>query len=146
MKDLSDVLHESFLFEEKKTLLSDHRLNEMSLLSDYSDKLPGGVKIYVYGENDEQGTKVPHFHVEAEDFIFEVHIKHIHNLDIWRTKKIDKKSNSNTWNGRANIRKSIAKWLDAKSHLIPNFTNAEAIITFWNGNNPNTRITNSYKD
>lgn len=44
MKDLSDVLHESFLFGEKKTLLSDHRLNEMSLLSDYSDKLPGGVK------------------------------------------------------------------------------------------------------
>ena len=146
MKDLSDVLHESFLFEEKKTLLSDHRLNEMSLLSDYSDKLPGGVKIYVYGENDEQGIKVPHFHVEAEDFIFEVHIKHIHNLDIWRTKKIDKKSNSNTWNGRVNIRKSITKWLDAKSHLIPNFTNAETIITFWNGNNPNTRITNSYKD
>ena len=146
MKNLSNVIKESFLFEEKKTLLSDHRLNEMSLISDYADKLPGGVKIYVYGENDEQGTKVPHFHVEAENFIFEVHIKHIHNLDIWRTKKIDKKSNSNTWNGRANIRKALLKWLDAKSHLIPNFTNAETVVTFWNGNNPNTRITNSYKD
>lgn len=146
MKDLSDVLHESFLFEEKKTLLSDHRLNEMSLLSDYSDKLPGGVKIYVYGENDEQGTKVPHFHVEAEDFIFEVHIKHIHNLDIWRTKKIDKKSNSNTCNERSKIRKAIQKWLTSKNILLSAYTNAEAIVNVWNLNNPTNRIAQSYKD
>ena len=58
---------------------NEHRLNEMASISDPTDQLPDKVSIWVYGENDEQGTKTPHFHVIGEDFEFEIYIKHIKN-------------------------------------------------------------------
>ena len=100
--------------------------------------------VWIYGENDEQCTKVPHFHVIGKNFEFEVRIQHIYELNIWRTKFIDKIRNKNTWNERAKIKKSIQAWLNAQNKDLP-VTNAEMIVSTWNQNNPSNRITQSYK-
>lgn len=126
---------------------SGHSLNEMARIDDpHIDKIPEKVKIYVYGENDEQATKIPHFHVIGNNFEFEVHIRHIHNLNIWRTKYIDKKLNKNTWNTRTNIRNAIIKWLDKPNTDFAPLTNATVIVAQWNANNPTHKISQSYKD
>lgn len=138
MGELSRLIQES--------VLGEHRLNEMASISSPSDKLPNGVTVWIYGENDEQATKTPHFHIVGEDFEFEVYIRHIHQLDIWRTKRIDKKSNSGTWNERANIKKSILEWLDKTNEDFAPLTNAHTIVAMWNANNPTHKIPQSWKN
>lgn len=125
---------------------SEHRLNEMTSISDPTDKLPNKVSVWVYGENDEQATKTPHFHVIGEDFEFEVYIRHIHELDIWRTKRIDKKSLAGTWDTRANIRDAIKEWLDKPNKQFEPLSNANTIVAQWNSNNVNHKIPQSWKN
>lgn len=128
--------------------LSYHKaLNEMARIDTPSkDQLPGNIKIYVYGENDESGTKTPHFHVIGEKFEFEVYIEHIKELNIWRTKRIDKKSNTNTWAGRTNIKDAIQEWLDKSNARFTGMTNAEVIVNLWNMSNSNNEIEQDFKN
>lgn len=140
MKKISEIGNISVKMEE-------HRLNEMARIDDpHHDFLPKNIKIYVYGENDEQATKVPHFHVIGEDFEFEVKIEHIYYLDIWRTKFIKDKSNANTWNERRKIRDAIAEWLDNKNYDMSPLSNASTIVAQWNQNNPDHKIPKNFKD
>lgn len=126
---------------------NEHHLNEMARIDDpHHDKLPKKIKIWVYGENDEQGSKTPHFHVIGENFEFEIYIRHIHRLDIWRTKFIDKKSNSGTWNERAEIRDAILEWLDKPNTDFAPLTNASVIVAQWNQNNYEHKIPQSWKN
>ena len=121
-------------------------LNEIARIdSPKKDQLPGNIKIYVYSEKDSTGTKVPHFHVISEDFEFEIYIKHINDLNIWRTIYIDKKTNLNTWDERTDIRDAIKEWLSKSNVRIPAMTNAEVIVQLWNMSNDN-EIDMSYKD
>lgn len=120
-----------------------HSLNEMATLSRPSE-LPRNTYIRVYGERDEQGTKLPHFHVcigKGNDSIeLEVKIEHIHNLEIWRTKHNYPKS----WNGIIDIRNAILKWLDMKSSKRKELTNIQMIVLAWNIENPSNEIDDSY--
>lgn len=125
---------------------SDHRIYEMASISDPTDQLPDKVSIWVYGENDEQATKTPHFHVIGENFEFEVYIRHIHQLDIWRTKRIDKKKLSGKWDTRTNIRDAIKEWLDKPNKEFDPLTNAHTIVAQWNSNNPGHKIPQSWKN
>ena len=119
----------------------DHRLFEITRIDDpHSDNLPNEVKICVYGENELQGSKTPHFHVVGADFEFEVYIQHIHNLIIWRTIRIDKRTNADPWNERADIRKAILEWLDKPNTELAPMTNAASILAQWNMNNPEHKI------
>lgn len=46
--------------------INGHHLSEITRIDDpYSDKLPGNVKIYVCGEDDEQGREIPIFILSA---------------------------------------------------------------------------------
>ena len=110
------------------------------------DNLPNNIKIYIYGENDEPGVKTPHFHVIGENFEFEIFIEHINELNIWRTKRIDKKGNANTWNERANIRDAIKDWLIKPHNRFAPKTNADVIVDLWCMSNPTHEIEPSFKD
>lgn len=44
-----------------------HRLDEMAKISRDFDQLPKNAEVWVYGENDEQGTKTPHFHLKIDN-------------------------------------------------------------------------------
>lgn len=139
IKKHKDYINESLNYHET--------LNEMARVdSPKHDQLPNNIKIYIYGENDEPGVKTPHFHVIGENFEFEVAIQHINNLDIWRTKRIDKKTNANTWEGRANIRDAIKEWLNKPHSRFTEKSNADVIVDLWCMSNPSHEITNDYKD
>lgn len=147
MKDVKRIVKKHLNEIASNDYDDEHRLFEMARIDDpHFDKLPKNIKIYVYGENDNQGTKTPHFHVIGENFEFEVHIQHIHNLDIWRTKRIDKQDNAGTWKERADIRKAILKWLDKPNTELTPLTNAASIVAQWNMNNTENRIPQTYKD
>ena len=59
---------------------SKHRIDEMATISRPTDNIPRKSKVIVYGENDEQGTKTPHFHVQIDNGEIELEIKFEH---IW---------------------------------------------------------------
>ena len=63
MKDLQELVFES---EHRKNV---HGILEMSQVSSKLDQLPKNTEIWVYGENDEQGTKPPHFHVKIGNLL-----------------------------------------------------------------------------
>ena len=92
--------------------------------------------VWVYGENDEQGTKPPHFHIKVNDrFEFEVKFDNFHDLDIWRSKTIKhdcKKLNK--------VKKSVKEWLTKMNIEEPEKTNIDVILTEWNRQNPNHKI------
>ena len=77
--------------------LSNHRIGEMATISRPTDNLLRNSKVIVCGESDEQGTKIPHFHVQIDNGEIDLEIKfeHIKNMDIWRTKN----NYPNSWNG-----------------------------------------------
>ena len=64
---------------------SKHRIDEMATISRPTDNIPRKSKVIVYGENDEQGAKTPHFHVQIDNGEIELEIKfeHIKNMDIY---------------------------------------------------------------
>lgn len=133
--------------KEKSDYNLDHNLNEMARVDDpHHDDLGKNIEIWVYSEKDKQGYKEPHFHIKGEDFEFEIYIRHIHNLDIWRTKWIKDKSNAGTWNGRADIRKAVTKWLDEANTEFAPLSNAHTIVAQWNSNNSNNKIPQSWKN
>ena len=55
--------------------LSKHRIDEIATNSRPTDNIPRKSKVIVYGENDEQATKTPHFHVQIDngDIELELH-------------------------------------------------------------------------
>ena len=131
MKTLNEVIEDNKFYNM-------HRIDEMATISRPADNLPKSTKICIYGENDEQGTKVPHFHVVIDngDIELEVHLKHIHDLNIWRTKKNYPKS----WDGLANVKEKVSEWLNKKNVIDPSKTNTELMVITWNLNNPSNEI------
>lgn len=131
MKTLNEVIEDNKFYNM-------HRIDEMTIISRPADNLPKSTKICIYGENDEQGTKVPHFHVVIDngDIELEVHLKHIHDLNIWRTKKNYPKS----WDGLANVKEKVSEWLNKKNVIDPSKTNTELMVITWNLNNPSNEI------
>lgn len=122
----------------------EHRLYEMASVSTPNDNLPRNTKIVIYGENDETGTKEPHMHVLIDNgsIELEVKLKNVHELEIWRTKRGYPK----TWNGLSNIKKAIQEWIDKPFTRNKKLTNKEMLVIFWNAENPNYEITDSYLD
>jgi hypothetical protein len=107
-------MNDKFLTFEEYTVgdefLSRHRLDETATISRPTDNIPRKTKVILYGENDEQGTKTPHFHVQIDngDIELEIKFEHIKNMDIWRTKNNYPKS----WNGITGVRDRIVEWFD----------------------------------
>lgn len=132
MKDLTTYINE-------QQFIADHPILEMAMVSSPQDQLPMNTKICVYGgEGAEKSQKEPHFHViinngERE---FEIFIKDIDELDIWRVKGNYEK----TWNNYTKVHKAIKKWLDEKSTNWPEINNRISIIRQWNANNPTNAI------
>ena len=127
---------------EDKKFYNMHKLFEMATISRPEDKLPQNTKVCVYGENDEQGTKIPHFHIIIEngEIELEVELKHAHELNIWRTKKNYPKS----WDGITNVKKAIKLWLDTQNLVDTSKTNLELMVITWNLNNPSNEIDKDY--
>lgn len=115
-----------------------HRLDEMATISRPSDNLPRKTKVCVYGEGDEQGTKTPHFHVIIGngDIELEVVLRHVKNMDIWRTKQGYPKN----WDGITDVRDRIVEWFDEKNPKKFGLTNLQAIVMAWNDGNPTNEI------
>ena len=62
-----------FIFEQEH-VKGPHGIFEMTQISSQGE-LPKNSSVWVYGENDEQGTKPPHFHVKIDNGRFEFEIK-----------------------------------------------------------------------
>lgn len=135
MKTLTDMISDS-KFEKM------HIINEMATMSRPSDKLPKSAKVCIYGEDDEPGTKEPHFHVIIDngEIELEISLRHVHELNIWRTKR----NYPLSWDGLTNVKKAIHKWLDNKSAVDKTKTNLELMIIVWNLNNPTNEIDNEF--
>lgn len=135
MKNISEILQDK-AFDDK------HRLFEIATISRPNDNLPRSARICVCGENDEQGTKTPHFHVLIDngDIELEVAFRHVKELNIWRTKRNYPKS----WDGLSNVKKAIQDWLAKPHHKFNNFTNLQYMVQAWNDNNPSNEITDDY--
>lgn len=106
----------------------------MSLISDVKDNLSENTKIYVYGENDEQGP--PHFHIIIDNkHEFEIKFDDFHSLEIWRSKtaKYD-------WENYSSLKEEIKNWLISKNIETPEYTNIQVVLTEWNRENPNHKI------
>lgn len=130
MKDLNE-----FIFEQEH-IVGAHGIFEMSQISDKSDELPMKSSVWVYGENDEQGTKPPHFHIKVNDrFEFEVKFDNFHDLDIWRSKTI-----KHDWKKLNKVKKSVKEWLTKMNVEEPEKTNIDVILTEWNRQNPSHKI------
>ena len=117
---------------------SKHRMDEIATISRPTDNIPRRSKVIVYGENDEQGTKTPHFHVQIDngDIELEIKFEHIKNMDIWRTKNNYPKS----WNGITDVRDGIIEWLQRQNTDYPGFTNYIVLAKTWNQNNRDNQI------
>lgn len=89
---------------------SKHRIDEVATISRPTDNIPRKSKVIVYGENDEQGTNTPHFHVQIDNGEIELEIKyeHIRTMEIWRTKNNYPKS----WDGITDVRDRIIEWFE----------------------------------
>lgn len=122
--------------------LEMHRIDEMATISRPSDNIPNNTKILVYGENDEQGTKTPHFHVNIDNgkIELEIQFKHIDQLIIWRTKG----NHPKTWNGVTNVKKRINDWLYEVPKKAFGLTNLQRMINAWNDCNPTNEIDEEY--
>lgn len=118
--------------------LSMHRVDEMATISRPTDNIPRKSKVMVYGENDEQGTKIPHFHVQIDNGAIELEIKfeHIRNMVIWRTKNNYPKN----WNGIIDVRNRIVEWFDEVSKKNFGISNLKRMIMAWNDGNPTNEI------
>ena len=117
---------------------SKHRIDEMATISRPTDNIPRKSKVIVYGEEDEQGTKTPHFHVQIDngDIELEIKFEHIKNMDIWRTKNNYPKS----WNDITDVRDGIIEWLQRQNTDYPGFTNYIVLAKTWNQNNRDNQI------
>ena len=125
---------QEFIFEEEH-VKGVHGVFEMAQVSERGE-LPKNSSVWVYGENDEQGTKPPHFHVKIDDrFEFEIKFDNFHDLDIWRSK-----TNKYDWKDYSNVKKELKKWFGKQNSEEPNMTNIEVILFLWNLNNPNHKI------
>jgi len=127
-----------FIFEQEH-IKGPHGIFEMAQISN-TGELPKNSSVWVYGENDEQGTKHPHFHIKIDNrFEFEIKFDNFHNLDIWRSK-----TNKYDWKNYSNVKKELKKWLTEKNSEQPEYTNLEVILSVWNMNNPNHKINKQY--
>ena len=126
MKDLH-----LFTFESEH-IKNPHGIFEMAQISDKVDQLPENTSVWVYGENDEQGTKPPHFHVMLDNkrFEFEIKFDDVNTLDIWRSKSV-----KHDWQGYKNVKKALKEWLLKPNSENPKLTNWEMILTVWNLDN-----------
>ena len=124
--------------------LSKHRLNEMAIISRPTDNIPRKTKVIVYGENDEQDTKTPHFHVQIDngDIELEIKFEHIKNMDIWRTKNSYPKS----WNGITDVRDRIIEWFDEESNKNFGISNLKRMIMAWNDGNTTNEIDEQFTE
>lgn len=124
-----------FIFEQEH-IKGPHGIFEMAQISN-TGELPKNSSVWVYGENDEQGTKPPHFHVKIDNdrFEFEIKFDNFHDLDIWRSK-----TNKYDWKDYSNVKKELKKWFNQNNSELPDMTNLEAILSVWNMNNPNHKI------
>lgn len=115
----------------------------MGQISSKEDQLPKGTEVWVYGENDEQGTKPPHMHIKVDNkHEFEIQFDFLHNLDIWRSKTSKK-----DWHNYKNVKKAVLNWLDQNNYEQDKYTNVEMIFAEWNRQNPNHKIdTEKYLD
>ena len=128
-----------FIFENEHTK-GVHGIFEMSQISDKKDNLPLNSSIWVYGENDINGTKPPHFHIKIDNrFEFEIKFENFHNLDIWRSKTV-----KYDWKELKQIKKSVKEWLLKSNTEEPDRLNIEVILTEWNRQNPNHKINKQY--
>ena len=123
---------------------SKHRIDEMATISRPTDNIPRKSKVIVYGEGDEQGTKIPHFHVQIDNGAIELEIKfeHIRTMEIWRTKNNYPKS----WDGITNVRDRIIEWLDEKPIKNYGVTNLVRMIMAWNDGNPTNEIDEQFTE
>lgn len=129
MKTIND-----FIFEQEH-VKGPHGIFEMSQISDKGE-LPENSSIWVYGENDEQGTKPPHFHIKIDNrFEFEIKFDNFHNLDIWRSKTV-----KHDWKQLKTIKKAIKEWFMKINSEEDDKLNIEVILTEWNMQNPNHKI------
>ena len=115
-----------------------HRIDEMATISRPTDNIPRKSNVIVYGENDEQGTKTPHFHIQIDngDIELEIKFEHIKDMTIWRTKGNYPKS----WNGITDVRDRVVVWLDEKSKKNYGLTNLQRMVMAWNDGNPTNEI------
>ena len=130
-------------FEEyTDAFLSLHRIDEMATISRPTDNIPKKSKVIVYGENDEQGTKIPHFHVQINngEIEMEIEFKHVKEMVIWRTKGNYPK----TWNGNMDVRHRIVEWMDETPKKNFGLTNLQRMIVAWNDGNPTNEIDEKY--
>lgn len=99
-----------FIFEQEH-IKGPHGIFEMTQISSQGE-LPKNSLVWVYGENDEQGTKPPHFHVKIDNgrFEFEIKFDDFYNLDIWRSKTV-----KHDWKDYSNVKKEIKNWLNYKN-------------------------------
>ena len=137
MKSLVEIV-EDYQFKKR------HRIDEMATISRPTDNLPRNTKICVFGENDIQGTKTPHFHVLIDNgsIVFEIYIKHGYDLNIWRYKN---KKYPN-WDNLNDVKNAVQAFLRAKHSTFPHLTNLEYIVQSWNDNNPTNEISFDYID
>ena len=135
MKNLSKYI------KEEQEWINIHRIDEMAQISRPSDELPRNAEVWVYGENDEPGTKTPHIHIKIDngEIELEVSLQHLFDLNIWRTTHNYPKS----WDGLSKVKKAVRKWLQ-KTHKKFNVTNAEYIVQVWNDNNPSNEIDDEF--
>ena len=117
---------------------SKHRIDEMATISRPADNFPRQSKVIVYGENDEQGTNTPHFHVQIDngDIELEIKFEHIKNMEIWRTKNNYPKS----WDGITDVRDRIIEWFDEVSEKNFGVSNLKRMIMAWNDGNPTKEV------
>lgn len=136
MKLFHDNTRANFL--EASMFEQYHPLNEMATISSPKDNLPRNTKVCVYGEGDEQGTKVPHYHVLIDHgkIELEVYIQRARGLVIWRTK--NNRPLNLDCDGITDVRKKLQKWLDQPSANFREMTNLDVILSSWNANNPNS--------
>ena len=122
---------------------SKHRIDEMATISRPTDNIPRNSKVIVYGENDEQATKTPHFHVQIDNGDIEVEIKfeHIKNMDIWRTNNYPK-----SWNGITDVRDRIVEWFDEVTKNNFGLSNLKRMIMAWNDANPTNEIDEQFTE
>ena len=123
---------------------SKHRIDEMATISRPTDNIPRNSKVIVYGENDEQATKTPHFHVQIDngDIELEIKFEHIKNMDIWRTKNNYPKS----WNGITDVRDRIIEWFDEVTKNNFGVSNLKRMIMTWNDANPTNEIDEQFTE
>ena len=131
-------------FTSDNDFFSKHRIDEMATISRPTDNIPRKSKVLVYGENDEQGIKVPHFHVQIDNGKIELEVKfeHIKDMTIWRTKRNYPKS----WNGITDVRDRILEWLNEVSKKNFGLSNLERMIVAWNDGNPTNEIDKEYTE